>query len=85
MRRITLVLPEELFSELQSASTDIHEQGFTPERWAQEAVESVLASRRLPRVQSSAQCGRHNGASVARDAERESYESEPHAAGTEPL
>jgi hypothetical protein len=85
MRNITIALPEELFSELQSASADIHEQGFTPERWAQEAVESVLATRRLPRAQPSVQCGRHNGASVARDAERKSYESEPHAAGTEPL
>jgi hypothetical protein len=85
LRKIIIALPEELFSELQAASADIHEMGFTPERWAQEAVESVLATRRLPRVRTSVQCGRHNGASVARDAERKSYESEPHAAGMESL
>jgi hypothetical protein len=50
MRAVTINLPDALFAELETASSNVHEFGFTPERFAQEAVESALASRRLPRV-----------------------------------
>ena len=50
MRRITIVLEDALYTELQQASAEIHEMGYTPEIWACEAVSATLASRRLPRV-----------------------------------
>jgi hypothetical protein len=52
MQRVTITLNDELFAELQRASEDMLEIGFGPERFATEAVESVLATRRLPRVKS---------------------------------
>jgi hypothetical protein len=39
-----------LYSELETASRNVYEMGYGPERWATEAVEAALASRRLPRV-----------------------------------
>jgi hypothetical protein len=50
MAQVTIKLSDEMYAELESAAADVHELGFTPERWAEEAVESALASRRLPRV-----------------------------------
>ena len=50
MRRITIVLEDALYTELQQASAEVHEMGYTPEVWAGEAVSSTLASRRLPKV-----------------------------------
>jgi hypothetical protein len=43
-------LPDALYTELEAASASVREHGFTPESWAQEAVESALATRRLPKV-----------------------------------
>jgi hypothetical protein len=49
VRQITITLPDELYVELQTVSSECtKEMGFGPETWAQEAVESALASRRLP-------------------------------------
>ena len=50
MRQIVIALPDTLFTELQAASAGSRECGFTPAMWAQEAVESALATRRLPSV-----------------------------------
>jgi hypothetical protein len=60
LRKIIIALPEELFSELEAASAEHREMGFGPGQWAEEAVASALASRRLPNVHPSPQCGRHN-------------------------
>jgi hypothetical protein len=54
VRQITITLSDELYTELESASTNVREHGFGPETWAQEAVESALADRRLPRVKPAA-------------------------------
>jgi hypothetical protein len=49
MREITIKLPDELYTELQTVSSECtKEMGFGPEQWAGEAVESALATRRLP-------------------------------------
>ena len=50
MQQVTIKLSDELYSELQRVSEDVLEMCYSPERWATEAVESALASRRLPRV-----------------------------------
>jgi hypothetical protein len=50
MQQITIKLSDDLYAELLSASSDVLEMCYSPERWATEAVESALASRRLPRV-----------------------------------
>jgi len=50
MQRVTVNLSDELFAELQSVSEDVLEMCYSPEKWATEAVESALATRRLPRV-----------------------------------
>lgn len=50
MRKVEISLDDELYKELTTASK---EQGLTPWGFAGEAVESCLASRRLPRVQPS--------------------------------
>jgi hypothetical protein len=49
VRKITLVLSDALYAELETASAGARELGFGPETWAQEAVESALATRRLPK------------------------------------
>ena len=50
MPNLVIKLNPELFSELEIASRHVCEMGFGPERWATEAIEAALASRRLPRV-----------------------------------
>ena len=50
MRRVTIKLPDILYNELRAISDCTREHGYTPELWAQEAVESALATRRLPNV-----------------------------------
>jgi predicted transcriptional regulator len=47
MQRVTLNLSDEMYAELQSVASSVHVLGFTPEKWAEEAIESVLATRRL--------------------------------------
>ncbi len=71
MRQITLTLPDALFTELEAASAGVREHGFTPETWAQEAVESALATRRLPKVP----LGSHgpHARRIEEDAEPECY------------
>jgi hypothetical protein len=49
MRKITLVLSDALYAELETASAGARELGFGPEKWAQEVLESALATRRLPK------------------------------------
>jgi hypothetical protein len=48
--KITIDLPDGLYTELLSASAEVKEIGFQPKHWAQEAVQSALAARRLPRM-----------------------------------
>lgn len=50
MPQVTIELHEDLYAELEAVSAEQSELGFTPARWAQEAVEVMLATRRLPRV-----------------------------------
>lgn len=50
MPRIAIDLSDELYRELQRVSEDVLEMCYSPERWATEAVESALATRRLPRA-----------------------------------
>ena len=49
MPTITIALSDEMHEELISAARATRGQGFGPAQFAEEAVESVLASRRLPR------------------------------------
>ncbi len=50
--KITITLPRELGRELRQAAAAcaFGDERLSPALWAKEAVESVLASRRLPRV-----------------------------------
>ncbi len=48
MKRVTVVLSDELYGELLSAVST--EPGIGPDTWAAEAVEAALATRRLPYV-----------------------------------
>jgi len=48
--KITIDLADELFRELSTAASEVTEMGYSPTRWATESVESVLATRRLPRL-----------------------------------
>jgi hypothetical protein len=50
MRTITIALNDGLFDELQRAADRLNEPNFSAADFATEAIESVLASRRLPRV-----------------------------------
>jgi hypothetical protein len=50
MRTIEIRLNNELFAELERAAHNAREPGFGAAEFATEAVESVLASRRLSRV-----------------------------------
>lgn len=54
MRRLIFkcALPDELFQELESAATAAH---CSPAAFCAEALESVLAARRLPNVQPARQ------------------------------
>jgi hypothetical protein len=72
MRQITLTLPDALYTELEAASASVREHGFTPETWAQEAVESALATRRLPSVQLGSH-GPHARRAIEEEAEPECY------------
>jgi hypothetical protein len=58
MRKIEIRLDDALYEELTTAS---EEQGLTPWGFAGEAVESCLASRRLPRVKASTSTPRLTG------------------------
>ena len=78
MRKIVLILPDALYSELETASAGIHEMGFGPQRFAQEILEADLATRRLPRVPPSVQCGRHNHSCAGRETEELVAEPEPY-------
>jgi hypothetical protein len=49
MKALTIHLQDELYAELVEVSAPHREMTFGPEQWAQEAVESALAVRRLPR------------------------------------
>jgi hypothetical protein len=48
--KITIDLPDGLYAELQTASAEANETSFRAKDWAQEAVQSALAARRLPRM-----------------------------------
>lgn len=61
MREVVLSLSDGMFAELEAVAGRVHEMGFGPEQWATEAVESVLASRRLPRVTPGTLGGRVKG------------------------
>lgn len=50
MRHITITLPDSLYAELEVASAGVRDLTFSPAIWAAEAVESALATRRLPQV-----------------------------------
>ena len=50
MQQVTIKLSDALYRELENAASNTLEMGFGPERWATEALEAALASRRLPRV-----------------------------------
>jgi hypothetical protein len=56
MRWVTIGLPDALYAELEVASAGVHELGYSPAACAQEAIESALATRRLPSV-SVGRCG----------------------------
>lgn len=49
MRIVTIELDDVLYAELEAAARAIQSKGFGPAQFAEECVESVLASRRLPR------------------------------------
>ena len=66
--QIVLDLPDALSRELQAVA---HESRITPGTWAQEAVESALASRRLPYVEPAKCAPHHKGAVGVRDVESE--------------
>ena len=75
MRQVILNLPDALYLELEVVSAAVREHGYGPASWAQEAVESVLATRRLPGV-TAGRCGpRITAPEVAEveDAELEGY------------
>ncbi len=50
MPQIRIALTEGQYAELKRATARAGEPGFSPTDWAREAVESALASHRLPRV-----------------------------------
>jgi predicted transcriptional regulator len=50
MQQVTIEMSDEMFRELQRVSEDVLEMCYSPERWAQEALEAALATRRLLRV-----------------------------------
>jgi len=50
MPQIRIALTDGQYAELKRATARAGEPGFSPTDWAREAVESALASHRLPRV-----------------------------------
>ena len=50
MQQVVIKVSDERYAELESVSADVLEPCHTPERWCTEAVESALATQRLPRV-----------------------------------
>lgn len=50
MKRITVVLPNALYSELQEAAANVDEPGYDAQRWANDLIASELAARRLPKI-----------------------------------
>jgi hypothetical protein len=54
----SLSLPDELARELMAAASERH---CSPRIFAEETILSALASRRLPRIPSTAYCGRPGG------------------------
>jgi hypothetical protein len=52
MQQVTIKLSDEMYAELQRVCDDVRETCYSPEKWATEALESALATRRLPRVKS---------------------------------
>jgi hypothetical protein len=54
---VTITLSDELYAELASVSEDVLEQCYSPEKWAREALESAIATRRLPRVRWTGEAG----------------------------
>jgi hypothetical protein len=58
---LIVVLPDELRGDLEAVARENH---ISPLTWATEAVWSVLATRRLPRVKPSVQCGRISEAEI---------------------
>jgi hypothetical protein len=70
MPRVTITLSDELFAELERVSAGANDLGFGPETWAQEAVESALATRRLPGVSQ----GRYGGRAPGSPSLEETYD-----------
>ncbi len=81
MKRIEISLDGPMFQELQAAS---RENGLSPHSWACEAIESVLATRRLPRVVPSASRPRMAETMMRSRAEVESRAAGPLKAGEIP-
>ena len=50
MKRITVLLPDALYSELQEVAAAVDEPGYGAGRWANDLIASELAARRLPKV-----------------------------------
>ena len=70
--KITISLSDTMYAALTKVSASAHEQMVTPETWATEAVESAIASRVLPSVETGRYGGRP-GTAVERDYEQEPY------------
>lgn len=74
MKQITITLHDEMYAELEDVSAGCRELGFSPAKWAQEAVEAVLATRRLPRMWTAGGYGgHHNVAKSESEIEPEPY------------
>jgi hypothetical protein len=50
MKRITFLLPDALYSELEQVAAEADERGYNAEKWANDLIASELAARRLPKV-----------------------------------
>jgi len=65
----SMTLTEELYAELIDGCQECQ---CSPKQFAAESLESVLASRRLPRVEAG-RCGPRFGVSVEREMDPEGY------------